>query len=336
VPPSIPGHYQTHAPLQSCCMTLNGQSVHTPAPPCAFSVIVGRVSTEDGDRILELLRALREQESTPPYEVIVADRLQDAVSERIRAEFPKVQLFACPAGTSLPELRTLALDRARGDYVVVTEDHCVPEKDWLAAMAEAFEAASPRTAAVGGVVENGVCETGLDWATFLCEYSGFMGPIANGPVTAGAVPGMNVAYRRSAINSAGREVLTRGFWETTLHPLLAQKGMEFYLSDRIALRHKKSFPFRLFAAQRFLYSRYYAGIKFPPQQRVKRAGMAVLSLALPPLLLYRMVRSVAVKRRHVPELIRALPYLTLFALIWAAGEAVGYMFGPGDALSRIE
>jgi hypothetical protein len=301
-----------------------------------FSVIVGRVSTEDRDRILELLRALRDQPGAPHHEIIIADRLQDEVSERIRTEFPEVHLFSCPAGTSLPELRTLALDRTRGDYLVVTEDHCVPAKDWLSAIASAFEAAPPTTAAVGGVVENGVCDSGLDWATFLCEYSAFMGPIVNGPAAAAAVPGMNVAYRRAAIDSADRELLRGGFWETTLHPLLAKKGMGFYLSDAITLRHKKKFSFQLFVAQRFVYSRYYAGIRFFPGQSAKRASMAALSLALPLLLLYRMARNVTSKGRLRPELVRALPYLTLFALIWAAGEAVGYLFGPGDALSKIE
>jgi hypothetical protein len=147
---------------------------------------------------------------------------------------------------------------------------------------------------------------------------------------------MNVAYRRAAIDSAGRELLRFGFWETTVHPLLAKKGIGFYLSDAIILRHKKKFSFRLFGAQRFLYSRYYAGIRFLPRQRARRASMAALSLALPLLLLYRMARSVTTKGRHLPELMRALPYLTLFAVIWAAGEAVGYLFGPGDALSKVE
>src|SRR5262249_10156581 len=160
------------------------------------------------------------------------------------AKYPEAQLFSCPADMSLPELRTLALDRARGEYVVVTEDHCVPEKGWLAGMIKAFEAAPNETVAVGGVVENGICETALDWATFLCEYSGFMGPVRSGPVPAGSVPGMNVVYRRLALADIDRAVLTRGFWETTVHPLLAEKGLSFYLSDGIKLLHKKKFSLR--------------------------------------------------------------------------------------------
>src|SRR5262249_15706521 len=235
-------------------MTTDSRRADGTGSPCLFSVLVGRVSTEDSDRILELLEALRAQENAPAHEVIVADRRQDRISERIRTKYPDVQLFFCPAAMSLPELRTLAFDRARGKYIVITEDHCVPERNWLKGMIEAFETAPRKTAAVGGVVDNGFCDTALDWATFFCEYSGFMGPVRSGPVPAGSVPGMNVAYRRSAIAEIDRAVLTRGFWETTLHPLLAEKGLSFYLSDSIKLQHKKKFSFRLFAAQRFLYS----------------------------------------------------------------------------------
>jgi hypothetical protein len=56
---------------------------------------------------------------------------------------------------------------------------------------------------------------------------------------------------------------------------------------------------------------------------------------LPPMLLLRIVRSVWAKGRHRGELIRSLPLLALFVSAWAAGEIVGYWFGPGDALAQV-
>ena len=262
-------------------------------PPSLFSILIGRVSTEDSVRIIETLDALRAQEGAPAYEAIIADRRRDSVSERIRSEYPEARLLSCAAGTSLPEMRTLALDQARGDIVVVTEDHCVPPKSWLAAMVQAFQEAPAGTVAVGGAVENGVCDTALDWATFLCEYSAFVGPIRSGP--ASSLPGMNVAYRRSAIAGLDRAVLLSGFWETTVHPVLSKKGFILYLSDRIVILHKKKFSFGLFARQRFLYSRYYAGLRFSRDQVAARWAMCGLTLALPPLLLFRMARNLTAK-----------------------------------------
>jgi hypothetical protein len=302
------------------------------ATPGLFSILIGRVSTEDGTRIFELLDALRAQGL--PYEIIIADRLNDGVSELVRTRFPEVRLLPCSVGTSIPELRTLALDLACGEFVVVTEDHCVPPTDWLAGLLQAFRDAPVGTVAVGGSVENGVCDTTRDWATFLCEYSAFVAPLHSGP--AASLPGMNVAYRRSALADLDRAVLTGGFWETTVHPLLAERGAGFYQSCKITILHKKKFSFRLFANQRYLYSRYYAGLRFPRERTAARWAMCGLSMALPLVLLFRMTRSLLAKRRLIPEFVRALPFLIVFVLIWTWGEMVGYIFGSGDALSRIE
>jgi Glycosyl transferase family 2 len=302
--------------------------------PATFSILIGRASTEDSARILETLNALRVQKGSPTYEVIIADRLCDAVTELLCVAYPEAQIIRCATRTSLPELRALAFDRARGHYVVLTEDHCVPPEDWLASILDAFRVAPELTVAVGGTVENGICDTAFDWATFFCEYSAFVGPIRSGP--ARSLPGMNVAYLRSAIIEIDRTVLLRGFWETTVHPILAQKRLILYLSKSVSILHKKKFSFALFAHQRFLYSRYYAGLRFTRKQVAARWAACALTLALPPLLLFRIIRSLAMKKRLLPQFIRAFPYLVVFLLIWAWGEMVGYVSGPGDALLRIE
>ncbi len=303
-------------------------------PSTRFSILIGRVSTEDSDRVLELLDALRQQEGSPAYEVIVADRRLDRITELIRGNYPEVRLLLCATETPLPELHARALGYARSEYIVVTEDHCVPPKQWLASMLEAFEAAPEGTVAVGGPVENGVGDAALDWATFLCEYSAFVAPVPNGP--APSLPGMNIAYRRSALVGLGREVLTCGFWETTVHPLFARKNLVLYQSNSIQIFHKKKFSLRLFVHQRFLYSRYYAGLRLSRSTPMARLLMSVLTLGLPALLLLRIARNLTAKKRLIPQFARALPYLTVFVLIWACGELVGYVMGPGDALSRIE
>jgi hypothetical protein len=64
--------------------------------------------------------------------------------------------------------------------------------------------------------------------------------------------------------------------------------------------------------------------------------MSILTLGLPALLLLRIGRNLMTKKRLIKQFIRALPYLIIFVLIWACGELVGYLRGPGDALSRIE
>lgn len=303
-------------------------------PSVTFSVLIGMVSTEDDDRILETLDELRRQEGDATYEVIIGDRRDDEIGRRIDAGYPEVRRIPAPAGTDLPTLRTLALDEASGEFIVVTEDHCVPSRTWLASIRKAFRDAPEGTVAVGGCVDNGVTERALDWATFLCEYSYFLEPVAEGvgPV----LPGMNVAYRHTALEGVDRSLLTSGFWETTVHPVLLKNGDRLYSTNAIKLFHCKKFSFGLFFRQRYIYSRYYAGLRFGSKQLPKRIVATVASVILPPLLLLRMRKQIATKNCSSKLFWRAVPSLSVFVVVWAWGEMVGYVLGAGNALQRIE
>lgn len=302
--------------------------------PGSFSVLIARVSTQDSERILQTLESCGKQAGEFDVEIILADRRNDAVSHRIRNDFPQVRLIPCDATASIPEMLELALRRARGSCVVVTEDHCVPSHDWISSIARAFGEAPDGTVAVGGCVENGVFDTALDWGTFLCEYGHFMRPVNEGPTD--KLPGVNIAYRRDALIDLDRELFTLGFWETTVHPVLQRRPAIFFSSNSIRVTHCKRFTLGFFCVQRFLYSRYYSGRRFGTDQRGRRMVAAVASLGLPAVLLLRMLRDVSAKRRRYREFARAFPYLVIFVVVWAAGEVAGYLFGAGDALARIE
>lgn len=299
-----------------------------------FSIIIALVSTQDGERILEILDSLRNQQGLHRYEVLVADRHQNDISTRIDADYPEVSRIPCAQGMSLPELHTIALDHASGTYIVVTEDHCVPTDNWLTGILQAFKEAPVNTAAVGGCVENGVCDTALDWATFLCEYDSFVEPVNEGVTT--VLPGMNVAYHHSVFESLDKALLTSGFWETTVHPVLIEKGLKLYSSNKIRLYHCKKFSFGLFVQQRFLYSRYYAGQRFTQTQILQRILACAASLLLPALLLYRSFKRIQSKKRLRSAFRSAVPLLIVFYIVWACGEMVGYILGKGTALARIE
>jgi len=242
--------------------------------------------------------------------------------------------LSADASTSLPALRTSALEQATGKYIIITEDHCVPSTDWLSSFYQAFEDAPENTMAVGGCVENGVSESSFDWATFFCEYSFFLQPVHEG--TGNTLPGMNVACRKEVFLKVNREILTSGFWETTLHPQLIKQGYKLFSTNKIKLFHSKKFTLGLFLRQRFIYSRYYAGLRFKSSQYFHRLLACCATVLLPPLLLYRIVKRIRTKKRLRKELLSASPYLALFMVVWAAGEMWGYVFGADKTLAAIE
>ena len=298
------------------------------------SVLVGRVSTREGARIFELLAAMRRQQPGGAHEIIIADRLTDGVSARIAADFPEVARIVCPGETTLPALRATALARARGRYVVVTEDHCVPADDWIAQIVATFRQAPAGVAAVGGSVTNGLPERWLDRATFQCEYGNYAPPVADG--TCDEVPGMNVAYVREHLVTVAPNLLQEGFWEAGVHAALRGRGLSFLSSSRIRVAHKKQIGFVEFIRQRFWYSRHFAGNRFPGKAFARRAFAFALTPALPLLLAWRFHRAALRRSAYAREFVAALPLLAIFAVVWALGEMAGYAFGPGDALRKLE
>jgi hypothetical protein len=304
----------------------------------AASVLVGLV--DPGESFDLLLRALEAQEGSVPFEVVIASRCGPGVAAALRERDRGIVVVEAEPGTPLPELRRRALETARGRFVLVTEDHTVPPRGWVEGLVRALERSPERVAAAGGLVDNALRERAADWAAFLCEYHAYLPP--NPPALAGTpgetrdVPGMNVAYRREALGAAERSLLGAGFWEATLHPELLRAGRTFLSLPGIVVAHRKVLPFRSALAQRYHYSRAFAGSRFPARAYARRAAFAVGSALLPPLVLWRIARSVAARPAYRSALLRSLPALACLALAWGAGEAVGYALGAGKSLERVE
>ncbi len=309
----------------------NGGGTGQGAP--SLSVIIASVNGPP--MIEECLAALAAQRKSGAPEVIVADATGEATVRLIRARFPWVKVVPFEERRSIPDLQVAGLAHATGDIIAVIEDHCIVDPAWCETVVRAHRA-EPDCVAVGGPVENGSCERLVDWAVFFCEYSAFMPPIPRSLTT--SIPGNNVSYKRRAFDqmTIARETLTRGFWDQTLHAELLARGEKFLMDPSIIVYHKKHFGFWYFMRQRFLYSRYYAGRIAASARLVSRVVRTAATLGLAPLLLVRIASRVARRRRHFREFLLALPHLVVFTGVWAIGELVGSVLGPGGSLREIE
>ncbi len=291
------------------------------------SVIVPAVNSYDD--VFDCLTALGRDQGAA-LEVIVVDRTGPLIRESVRRDFPGVTVLNVPPGTTIPQMRAIAIRASHAPAVAVIEDHVIVPPGWARAMLDALGTDND---VVAGAVENAATQTLTDWGAFLCEYSAALPPLPSGP--AEGVPGNNTIYRRAALDRFDA-VLDEGKWENRLHDAMKAEGIRLILRPDIVVGHKMHYSFGLYLSQRFLYSRSYAGAMaegMSPVQKLVRGGAALV--LLPPLMFWRTISRILKKKRHLTELAKSVPMLVAFCLSWGAGEAVGYWAGPGDALSRV-
>ncbi|HSR92214.1 MAG TPA: glycosyltransferase family 2 protein [Gemmatimonadales bacterium] len=275
------------------------------------------------------LQALERQRTDADLDVLVVDRIGNGIREQVRQRFPRVTVIPAPPGTTIPDLRAMAFERARADSVAVIEDHVLVPEGWAAQL---LAAQARGEEVVGGSVDNAATTRLIDWAAFLCEYSQLLPPLPEGPVP--GLTGNNTVYRRSLLEKH-RDATRAGRWENYLHDALRRDGVVLYQRPEIRVGHKKHYTAWEYLSQRFLYARSYAGVRVQGASLLRRLFYGLAAFALPPVLFLRVVRTVWRKGRHRSELLRSIPLLTLFVSSWGLGEVVGYWFGAGDALSKV-
>ena len=300
-----------------------------------LSVIIPSVNSYDD--LDGCLRALQTAQDAA-LEIIVVDRLGEHVRHFVRREHPEVTVLAVPGTTTIPQMRALGIRRASSPATAMIEDHVIVPKGWARALLDALTAEGGLTGdsgagAVGGPVDNAATQSRIDWAAFLCEYSSTLPPLPAGP--ADWLPGNNVIYP-TAILRRHDAVLDRNTWEGALHDAIRDGGNPLVMHPEIVVGHKMHYTMGLYISQRYFYSRSYASARGAGMPLVKRlaAGAAAL-IVLPPLMFVRTIARVRGKRPYDAHLLPSLPMLVPFCLSWGLGEAVGFWFGPGDALARV-
>ncbi len=282
------------------------------------------------DTLLHALDALAGQEGPVRLEILVPERTGEEVRAAVRERFPGARLLPVDSSTSIPTMRRLAFESARAPVVAVIEDHVIVPPDWATRMIEAVRQGHP---VVGGWVFNAATERLVDRAAFLCEYQHMLSPPKTGPTS--GVTGNNVAYDRGILERFW-SVVEEDRWEGRLHGAIVEGGVALFCDAEISAAHKMHYANALeYAGQRFLYSRAYAAMRVRGASKIGAWSYGLAALALPPLLLVRLLRHAwpdpAVRR----DLIRSLPYQLLFVTSWGLGEVVGALAGPGRALERV-
>jgi hypothetical protein len=258
-------------------------------------------------------------------ELIVARAAPADEIAALSARYSTVHFVAAPMDATIPELRALAMSRATGDIVALTEDHCIAHEHWVESLARS---ASDDADVVGGGMDNARRVRAVDWAAYFAEY-GFFAP--SRPETNGKAPlltGANVAYTRAVVDDV-IEWARAGEWENVAHERLIARGSILRFARTAAVYQNQSYSLSAFCVDRYEHGRDYARKRLAEQGGSNRWLLLAASPVLPFFLTWRVARAAAHSRWST--FARALPATFLFLTAWSVGEAAGYFRGPSES-----
>ncbi len=275
------------------------------------------------------VRALLSEGQAHRLEICVVSRLGAAFAARAQAEFPSIRLLEVSADTPIPQMRARAFEAARAPVIAVIEDHVQVPPGWVSRVLQSVVVDGD---VVAGPVRNVATSTLVDRAAFLCEYSHCLPPVPSGQ--SDWLPGNSVAYRADVLREHAHTVAAGG-WENELHAAIAAAGRKLWFVSELEVGHDKHYSVGEYFSQRYLYARSYAGNRVRARGVLHKLVYASASALLPAMLLARISSRVWRRPEHRSTLVASLPLLVLFVLAWGAGECVGYLLGPGNALARV-
>lgn len=281
------------------------------------------------DHLQAVLVALNRERAGIALEVLVVSRPDPELRSRVLGEWSWVEVVDVGSDTPIPQMRAAAFAVARAPLIAVLEDHVIVPPGWTQRV---VAAARETGGVVGGPLENLATRTLIDRAAFFCEYSHCLPPGPSGD--SDWLPGNNVAYPAAMLRQHAA-IATAGGWENEIHAAIRRSGGRLVFVPEMVAGHDMSYSFGGYVAQRYLYARSYAGNRIRGASFALRVAYSFATLALPVLLLVRISRNVLGNSRYRQLFLMSLPLLALFVVAWAAGEIVGYLAGPGDALGKV-
>lgn len=283
------------------------------------SVVV--VSNRTLSLLHSTLSALAPQCAALGAELIVARAGDPGDAATIGRAYPLCRVIGCSPRASIPELRGAGMSAANGDIVALTEDNCLPDDNWVEALACGVVAGAD---VVGGGMDNAQRDRTMDWAAYFAEY-GYCA--ATRPEAQGRAPKItaaNVAYARRVIDEVV-DSARRGEWENVVHDRLDRRGSVLRFIRTAAVYQNVNVRFWAFCRDRYEHGQSYAVIRLAEDGNASRWLLLAGSPLLPMLLTARIARASASGRWGA--FVRALPLTFAFLTAWSVGEAVGYLRG---------
>lgn len=297
----------------------------TPENSPILSIVLG--ARDAGASLERCLQSLLEVDGIDRAQIVVA--VYPAPDSDMLARFESVEFVVAEPACHVAALRALALSRARGDWIYLTEPFCTFATDLMDHLIEASRGDGD---VIGGSVRMGPGIGRAAWASAFMEYAQFFEPLSSAFTE--ELTSNNVLYRREVLEPIERWQAD-GYWKYYAHLEFKQAGRRFEVQPERAVTHHPPYRFVEFMIRTFHHSRTFGamrsrGIVFG------RRGLWILRCGLiAPLFTFRLLSRCWSKREYRGRLIASLPIIFCYYTSWAVGEAWGTAFGTGSSAEKV-
>lgn len=285
--------------------------------------------------IRRTVRHLRAQTVKDRLELVIVAPSADALADTRPDEaagFCNVTVVPVGPIENVEEAAASGVRRAGAAVVAIIEDHAYPDPTWAEAVIEAHR--YPH-AAVGPAVLNANPGSLTSWANMLMAY-GRWHEGGQAGVTA-EVARHNSAFKREVLVAYGTDLERMLGREGGLLQDLLGKGHRFYFEPAARVAHVNPSTLSSTADLRFNAGRLYGANRAAREgwSFAKRLAYAVGGPLIPLVRFRRMQQELLAGGQRRDPVPSALPALFLGLVLDAAGQMVGYAFGPGRSLQKL-
>lgn len=272
--------------------------------------------------ILAALDAWDRQTSRTELEVLILCPEHLGPTAAQAAHLKPGQIVVMTGSADLHDMRVLGIGQASGEYVVLAEDHCLPDPEFAAAILTRLEDGWD---GVGPALRPGIRATPWSEASFLIGYGEWMEPVASGPT--GILCGWNGTVRTTLLRDLGDELSGLMRVGACAISRIRHQGARFYLENRARMRH---FDPPGFGHE--LYLLFVVGLGFGAMRTREWSTAArwLYPLAAPAIAFLHWRRAFTHFRRAGTAAglrLSALAAAAVLAGAWAFGEAIGAVLG---------
>lgn len=243
--------------------------------------------------------------------------------------FHSFQIVDVPELDSVGTGFATGVQQARAPIVMLAEDHAFPEPGLAEALLGAYD--DPDVVAVGPVMFNANPKTRASEVAFVLAFSA----AAYAPVTREArmLGGHNASYRREFLMSLGDELRELYMSERVLQFEIEALGLKMLLLAHPRIGHFNFSRWRSTIVHAFQGGRLFAGQRCRNWRFARRAVYAGGAPLVPFIRLRRIMSDLRESPDEYARLVPSrLPIFTFVLALHALGEAVGYVFGIGNAI----